>query len=129
MQGRLLVDTDVLVEYLRGRPEAADWLESQEADLAVSGVSVAELFAGVRGSREAQRLEEFLLALDVLPVTEEIARLAGQYRRRYGPSHGTGLADALIAATAATDGAALATFNRRHYPMLSDLVVPYRRTP
>lgn len=129
MPGRLLVDTDVLVEYLRGRPEAADWLESQEAELAVSAISAAELFAGCRGAREAQRLEEFLLALDVLPATEEIARLAGQYRRRYGPSHGTGLADALIAATAAMDGAALATFNRRHYPMLSDLVVPYPRTP
>jgi predicted nucleic acid-binding protein len=129
MRGRLLVDTDVLIEYLRGRPEAAHWLESQEADLSISAISVAELFAGVRGEQEEQMLEEFLLALDVLPATEEVARLAGQYRRDYGASHGTGLADALIAATAAMDGAALATFNRRHYPMLSDLVVPYRRTP
>jgi len=42
MPFRLLVDTDLLVEYLRGRQEAADWLESQEAELAVSAITVAE---------------------------------------------------------------------------------------
>jgi predicted nucleic acid-binding protein len=44
---RLLLDTDVLVEYLRGRPEAIEYLEGLESDLFVSVVSVAELFSGV----------------------------------------------------------------------------------
>jgi predicted nucleic acid-binding protein len=126
MPSRLVVDTDVLVEYLRGQAAAAQWLESQEGDLLVSAITVAELFAGVRGERESRMLDRFLLALVVLPATEEIARLAGQFRRDYGPSHGTGLADALIAATTAVSGALLATFNGRHFPMLQ-VVVPYRR--
>ncbi len=54
MPGRLLVDTDVLVEYLRGRIEAGEWLESQEADLLVSAITVAALFAGVKSERESQ---------------------------------------------------------------------------
>jgi len=128
MPGRLLVDTDVLVEYLRGRTEAGEWLESQDADLMVSAITVAELFAGIKGERERQILDRFLSALAVLPATEEIGRLAGQYRREYGQSHGTGLADALIAATAAVSGSLLATFNRRHFPMLPKVVVPYRRS-
>jgi predicted nucleic acid-binding protein len=123
----MLVDTDVLVEYLRGRKEASDWLETQDADLMVSAITVAELFAGVKGERESQILDRFLSALAVLPATEEIGRRAGQYRRDYGPSHGTGLADALIAATAAVTGSLLATFNRRHFPMLPTVVVPYNR--
>jgi predicted nucleic acid-binding protein len=127
MPGRLLIDTDVLVEYFRGKDEAAEWLESQELELVVSAITVAELFAGTQGDREARILDEFLLAVEVLPANEEIGRLAGQYRRTYGPSHGTGLADALIAATAVVDRASLVTFNRRHFPMLPALVVPYRR--
>ena len=53
--------------------------------------------------------------------------LGGLYRRDYGRSHGTGLADALIAATSEENGADLVTFNRRHFPMVSRLVVPYER--
>lgn len=56
-----------------------------------------------------------------------MARRGGEYRRDYGPSHGTGLADALIAATAEAVGATLVTFNRRHYPMVARVQVPYRR--
>src|SRR5437588_9015423 len=128
MPDRLLVDTDVLVEYLRGKDAAAKWLESQEIDLVVSAITVAELFAGTHDEREARILDQFLLAVKVLPANEEIGRLAGQYRRTYGPSHGTGLADALIAATAVVHRASLVTFNERHFrhfPMLTELIVPY----
>lgn len=128
MPARLLVDTDVLVDYLRGQQEAAEWLEGQAADLFVSAITVAELFAGAMGERENEVLDRFLIALEVLPATDDIGRLAGRYRRQYGPSHGTGLADALIAATATVHRASLVTFNRRHFPMLDAVVVPHYRS-
>lgn len=127
MVGRLLLDTDVLIEYLRGRPEAIEYVEGLTSDLYVSVISVAELFAGVRGDEEERSLKQFLLAFTVLPVTERVARLGGLYRRDYRPSHGTGLADALIAATAEENGTDLVTFNRRHFPMISRVTVPYAR--
>ena len=127
MAGRLLLDTDVLTEYLRGRHEAAEYLEGLTADLYVSVITVAELFAGVRGDEEEKSLKGLLLAFTVLPVTEKTARLGGLYRRDYGRSHGTGLADALIAATSEENGADFVTFNRRHFPMVSRLTVPYER--
>lgn len=40
---------------------------------------------------------------------------------------GTGLADALIAATVEENGAGLATFNRRHFPMVPRIKVPHER--
>lgn len=127
MAGRLLIDTDVLVEYLRGRSEDVEYLEGLTSDLYISAISVAELFAGVRDDEEEKSLKQFLLAFVVLPVTEKTARLGGLYRRDYGGSHGTGLADALIAGTSEENGADLVTFNRRHFPMGSKITVPYER--
>jgi predicted nucleic acid-binding protein len=127
MAERLLLDTDVLIEYLRGRPKAIEYLEGLTSDLCISAVSVAELFVGIKGDAEERSLEQFLLAFAVLPVTEKVARLGGLYRRNFRPSHGTGLADALIAATAEENGADLVTFKRRHFPMVSRLTAPYDR--
>lgn len=127
MAERLLLDTDVLVEYLRGRPKAIEYLESFASGPFISVVSIAELFAGVKGDEEERSLEQFLLAFTVLDITEKVARLGGLYRRDFGPSHGTGLADALIAATAEENDVNLVTFNRRHFPMVSEVTVPYER--
>lgn len=127
MAERLLIDTDVLVEYLRGRDEAVEYLESLTSDLYLSVISVAELFAGVRGDKEEKSLEQLLQTFVILPVTEKTARLGGLYRKEYRPSHGTGLADALIAATTEENGADLVTFNQRHFPMISRITIPYER--
>ena len=127
MAERLLLDTDVLIEYLRGQREAIKYLEGLTSDLYLSVISVAELFAGVKSDEEERSLKQFLLAFVVLPVTEKVARRGGIYRRDFRPSHGTGLADALIAATAEENGASLVTFSRRHFPMISSVTVPYER--
>lgn len=127
MAERLLIDTDVLIEYLRGRDKAVEYLESLTSDLYLSVISVAELFAGVKSDEEGKSLEQLLQAFVILPVTEKTARLGGLYRREYKPSHGTGLADALIAATSEVSGANLVTLNRRHFPMIYGITVPYER--
>jgi predicted nucleic acid-binding protein len=56
----------------------------------------------------------------------EIGRLGGLYWRDHRHSHGTGLLDALIAATARLHDLRLMTRNVRHFPMLDDLLVPYQ---
>ena len=123
----LVVDTDVLIDYLRDQADAVLFLESCAQPLALSVVSVAELYVGVREGEERQRLDAFVAAFDSLPLEREAAVQAGLWLRQYGPSHGTGLADALIAATVADVGATLATLNRRHFPMLADVLVPYSK--
>jgi predicted nucleic acid-binding protein len=125
---RLLFDTDVLVDYLRGREQAASILESRSETFLVSAVTVAELFAGVREGRERTALNTFLTAFDVVEVTAAIAQRGGLLRRDFGKSHNTGLADALIAATALVTGARLVTLNTKHFPMLTDHVVQYTKT-
>ncbi|HEX4959915.1 MAG TPA: type II toxin-antitoxin system VapC family toxin [Thermoanaerobaculia bacterium] len=127
MPSPILVDTDVLIDYLRGLPAAVDFLENLTEPLLISSMTVAELYAGVREGEEKQVLDLFVQAFEVVPVDDEIAIRGGLFRRDYRASHGTGLADALLAATASRRGAQLVTLNARHYPMLSDLKVPYRK--
>jgi predicted nucleic acid-binding protein len=47
----LLIDTDVLIDYLRDYPAAEHYIETQQARLLISVLTVAELYAGGRGTR------------------------------------------------------------------------------
>lgn len=127
MAERLLLDTDVLVDYLRGLTEALEYVEERTETLFLSSITVAELYAGVREGRERTSLAAFLSAFELVPITREIAERGGLWRRDYGRSHNTGLADALVAATAEHAQAQLVTLNRKHFPMLP-VLVPYRKS-
>jgi predicted nucleic acid-binding protein len=123
----ILLDTDVIIDYLRGLPAAVEFLESCEDLLMISSMTVAELFAGVREGEERQVLDMFTRAFEIVPVDEEIARRGGLYRRDYQASHNTGLADGIIAATAERQKAQFVTLNASHYPMLANVKIPYRK--
>jgi predicted nucleic acid-binding protein len=127
MATELLVDTDVLIDYLRDYPEAVRYIESQQELFLISAVTVAELYAGVREGEERARLDGFLRAFEIVPLDLHLATQGGLYRRDYGRSHGVGLADALIAATATQRRVPLVTLNRRHFAMLQDIIVPYSK--
>lgn len=123
----ILVDTDVLIAHLRGFDAARDWLRQARAasPLSLSVVSIAELTGGIR-SAERREVGRLLTAFRPEPVTEVIARRAGEFMREYRRSHtGIGTADYLIAATADQRGASLATLNVRHFPMFTDLRAPF----
>ena len=122
-----LLDSDVLIDYLRGQADAVTLLETELTEACISAVSVAELYQGVREGRERSQLTELIAAFTVLPVTTEIAAQAGLFSRSYRASHGCNLADCLIAATAEVHQLRLLTLNRKHYPMLSNVQIPYRK--
>jgi len=124
----ILVDTDVLIAHLRGVEAARSWMREARSHgpLAVSVVSVAELTGGVC-SGERREVWALLAVLRPEPVTELVARRAGELMRRYRRSHqGIGTADYLIAATAEGRGAALATLNVRRFPMFPGLAAPFQ---
>jgi predicted nucleic acid-binding protein len=124
----ILVDTDVLVWALRGSAPARSWLREarEESPLAISVITIAELTGGMR-SGERDRVWSLLAALRTQPVTEVIARRAGEYRREWRASHAAiGTSDYLIAATADVLGLRLATLNVKHFPMFKALRAPFR---
>ena len=127
MPGALLVDTDVLVDFLRGHAKAVAFVNSRSAQIILSSIVVAELYAGVKGEAEQAALEDFISLFRIVPVSAEIAKAGGLYKRDYGESHGVGLADAILAATADAEKAALKTLNTRNYPMLKGLRPAYTK--
>ncbi len=60
-------------------------------------------------------------------AVETIAKAGGLWRREYGKSHGTGLADAIIASTAEVEQAELKTLNIKHFPMVRGLRPAYKK--
>jgi predicted nucleic acid-binding protein len=123
----LLIDTDVLIDYLRDYSAAVSYVEAQQERFLISVVTVAELYAGVREGEERARLEQFLRAFEIIPLDLRLAVQGGLYRRDYSKSHNVGLADALIAAAATQRQVPLVTLNRKHFPMLQDVIVPYQK--
>jgi predicted nucleic acid-binding protein len=124
---QLLIDTDVLIDYLRDNQDAVTYLESLTPPISVSAITVAELYAGVRDGVERTTLDRFVDSFQVVSVDRSIAIRAGIIRRDFGKSHGTGLADAIIAATAEAQQSDLVTLNHKHFQMLKNVIVPYQK--
>lgn len=127
MEPPLLVDSDVMIDYLRGLEQAVAFVKAHSRRITLSSITVAELYAGAKGEAELAALNDLTTVFRVLPVTVEIARTGGLLRRDFVKSHGVGLADAVIAATAQHHGAALCTLNVRHFPMIPNLKPAYSR--
>ncbi len=127
MEECLLIDSDVLIDYLRGYPAAASYLEGLTERQIVSAITVAELYTGIREVTERQALEELLEAFEIISVNRNIAVTGGLFRRTFLKSHNLGIADAVIAATAETERGIVVTLNRKHFPMFSNIIVPYQK--
>jgi predicted nucleic acid-binding protein len=120
----MLVDTDVLIWYLRGNTRAAEALE-EIGRFSLSVVTYMELVQGMRNKQELRILRSTLAAweTDILMIDEIISTRSMLYVEQYFHSHAMRLADALIAATAVARGAPLLTANVKHYQHVPDLTV------
>ncbi len=119
-----LLDSGILIRHLRdqiGYPELTNRL-MDEADVYISAMTRLEI---VRGMLDRERGETFDLldSLETIPMTAEIADLAGELIRSWR-ARGANLGDedAIIAASALHNNLALVTTNARHFPM-PELVV------
>ena len=122
-----LLDSDFLIEHLRGMAAARAFFGQLDGDLCVSVISVAELYSGVRSPGHQAAIEKLLQLVTVISIDAPIAIQAGLLRAKYRSTHGTSTPDALIAATAERLRATLVSFNQRHFPMVTKLIVPYTR--
>ena len=127
MRKRLLVDSDVIIDYLNDFNLACDFIETHLEQICLSVITVAEIRAGIKGKDEEQALRQFLSVIPLFDVTRTIAEMAGDWVRQFGRSHSVEVPDALIAATAATHDLALKTLNTKHYPMFKGLGPTYKK--
>jgi predicted nucleic acid-binding protein len=116
----VLLDTSVVIDALNARAEIRGFLQDQLRayhTLACCAITVAEVHAGMR-RHEVAATCEFLDALDYYETTRAIARRAGDLKAAWSRKGQTlSLPDVLIAAVALECGLALATANRKQFPM------------
>lgn len=112
----MLVDTDVLIWYLKGNENARRSIEKLPR-FVISSVTYIELVQGMRNKQELLFLRRTLKTWNVkiLHISEEISIKAAFYVDQYYLSHSMQLADALIAATAEIQGLEVLTGNAKHY--------------
>lgn len=117
----VVLDTTVLIDVLRGRPDAvAALLELERSgdQVFTSVVNVEELVRGLRGSREEDAAGRLLGGLRLAPLEREEGEQAGRWRREHARRGVTlSQSDCLVAAAALALGARLATGNPKHFPM------------
>jgi hypothetical protein len=118
----MLFDTSVLIAHLRGEPRATELLLSVPTiDRLASVLARVEIEGGMR-SGERVSVAGLLDGLRLVPVSDAIARRAGELLRRYRRSHaGIDLVDYVVAATAEAHDVPLLTLNVRHFPMFAGL--------
>ncbi|HLM85658.1 MAG TPA: type II toxin-antitoxin system VapC family toxin [Solirubrobacteraceae bacterium] len=123
-----LVDTSVLVDYLRGVEPARELLRSafeREEVVAASVLTRIELSIGMRPS-ERRATDALAGALRWLAVDTSVAKQADALARRYARGHsGIDAVDYCVAASALVNGLELWTLNVRHFPMFEGLRPPW----
>lgn len=124
----MIVDSDVIIEILRGNLRTVSWLRAQRAAgtaLRYSPVSRAEVRAGARPA-ELAAIASLFGTLGVVPVEASTGDVAGDQLARFARSRGVQMGDALVAAAAIELSEALATFNSKHFPGVASVVTPDR---
>jgi len=123
-----LVDTTILIDFLRGNQAANAWLKHfAEDELALSVVTAAELVAGCRNRREQKQVEKELEQYPLILVSGAISASAWNWYRQYRLRDGVGFLDCLIGASAYHLGIPVCTLNDKHFRSLPGVKIerPY----
>jgi len=118
----MLIDTDVLIWYMRGNTTASDEIEKYK-NFSISVVTYMELVQWIRNKQELTALRKALKGWNckLIYVTEEISSKAMFYVEQHYLSHSMQIADAFIGATAAAYGMPLLTGNDKHYKVVKEI--------
>ncbi|MGX5858104.1 PIN domain-containing protein [Dyadobacter jiangsuensis] len=119
----LLLDTNILIDYLRGKQAAIEFIDcAEKLDLAVNTVIVLELYNGCLNKAELAKIRRLLNGFNHFDLNEATAQ-AAQIGHSFALSHSVTASDALIAATALVYNLELRTANLKDFRMIPGLKV------
>lgn len=124
-----LIDTSVIINYLRDKGSAIETINKLEGELTSSYICLAELYEGISRVREKEKAEKALLDFfnglnEVYGVDEEIAKNFGQIRASL-KIKGAVIEDLdiLLAATCIANNLVLITANPKHFSRIPNLEI------
>ncbi len=127
MKKSILIDTDIVIDFLRGKEQSVLYFKANSDFICFSAITVAEIYAGIRGREEEIAVKHLFSIFPVIETSHKMAVEAGKLVKQYRPSHSVELPDAIIAATCIISESELKTLNIKHYPMFRGLQPPYRK--
>jgi predicted nucleic acid-binding protein len=120
----MLIDTDILIWYMRGNKKAKRVMENLK-EFSISVVTYIELLQGLRKKEELNVLRNSLKQwnAEIIYINEEISIKAMFLVEQYCLSHSLQLADALLGSTALIHGLPLLTANTKHYKIIKNIIL------
>ena len=120
----LLLDTNILIDYLREKPQAIHFVNhSGKFNLGINTIVILELYNGCLGKAELAKIKKTLNGFIQFDLNESISKTAIDIGHMVALSHQLSVADTLIAATALVYDLELRTFNIRDFRMIPGLRV------
>lgn len=120
----ILCDTNILIELYRNNPDVVSVMRGIGlSNLAVSVITVGELYYGARDQRELTMLKKHLASLNQIAVDEETSDITLTLLESYALSHRLSLPDAIIAATALRHSIELYTLNLKDFRYIDGLSI------
>jgi len=120
----ILCDTNILIEFYKDNEEVSDVLRAIGLpELAVSVITVGELYFGARDKRELLKMKKHLAGLHQIPIDVEISNRYLALLESYALSHRLSVPDALIAATALRHNLKLYTLNLKDFRYIEGLTL------
>lgn len=121
---KLLIDTSILIDYLRGGKEGTqffDQIENQDVEFLIPTIIIFELFSGksTEDSVIVKKITDFISSFKRIELTEEIAIRAGQLYRQTRKSLSP--QDYIIAASALELNATVVTLNKKYFGQVINL--------
>lgn len=120
----MLVDTNILIDYLRQKPQVVAFVDNYgKSKLMLSPIVLMEVFQGVLNKVDFQRTRKALNGFSLLDMDTPVVQLAMQLQQQYVLSHQLSIPDALIAATALIYDLELRTYNLKDFRFIPGLRV------
>lgn len=114
-------DTNILIDYLKGIPQARATIESYGNSPSISIVTWMEVMVGAKHNDQEQQTRYFLSGFEILPVNQTVAEHSVALRQQYGMK----LPDAIILASTHISARKLITRNSKDFKDLPGVILPY----
>ena len=117
-----LLDTCILVDFLRGDPNVYDlFVRDENVKLSMSTITMMELVIGALNKREVNIIQKAFKKIEIIYIDEDISKMAENLIIKYSKSHNLQIDDALIAATSIKMNARLITYNIADFRYIPDI--------
>ena len=116
----VFIDSNILIDYFKGNEKAPVFLNNTFRDhsniLCIGAIQRAEIVFFARPNEEAA-IDEVLSNLKCIEINQEVIDLGAKLFKKWNPSRGIDINDAILAATVELNGGIIYTLNTKHFPM------------